>query len=464
MSNRELSRRSFARLSVAAGLVLASGGLFAGNMGCGKAGEGAGAQGSPAAEFDGKVLVAYFSGTGHTRAVAQTVADELGADLFEVVPEQPYTSDDLNYSDTGSRVSREHDDEAQQDIPLAQTTPDGFADYDAVLLGYPIWWGGAAWPVRRFVSGNDFAGKHVVTFCTSASSGMGDSSQYLAGLAQAADWQDGQRFAGNAAEDEVRAWARSVRDALEAENAAADDVTPGSETYRGFVLDNVLHSAQEGDVHFNLYVPESYTPDKPASLFVTLPGYQGLYFQGVGVNLQTEDFGFEAQSYDEGMIVAAPQLSDWDETSARQTIALVRWLLGAYAIDPGRVFLEGYSGGGETLSLVMGMEPELFCAALFCASRWDGDLEAIAAAHVPVYMVVGESDEYYGSGPAERAASELEGLYREQGLSDEEVAGLVVLDVKPASYFEAGGVTNQHGQGGALFCRDGQIMSWLFER
>ena len=73
-----------------------------------------------------------------------------------------------------------------------------------------------------------------------------------------------------------------------------DDVTPDSETYRGFVLDNVLHSAQEGDIHFNLYVPESYTSDKPASLFVTLPGYQGLYFQGVGVNLRTEDFSFEA--------------------------------------------------------------------------------------------------------------------------------------------------------------------------
>ena len=164
------------------------------------------------------------------------------------------------------------------------------------------------------------------------------------------------------------------------------------------------------------------------------------------------------------MLVVAPQLSDWGETSARQTIALVKWLLNAYAIDPARVFLEGYSGGGETLSLVMGMEPELFSAALFCSSQWDGDLEALAAARVPVYMVVGESDEYYGSEPAQEAASELEGLYREQGLADDEIADLVVLDVKPAGYFFDGGVTNQHGQGGVLFCRDAQIMGWLFER
>ncbi len=284
-----VSRRSFARLCAWAGLALASGGMLGVNVGCGKADEQAGETGgdqgaSPDAAV--KVLVAYFSGTGHTRAVAETLADELGADLFEIVPEQPYTADDLNYSNAESRVSREHDDETLQDVPLTQTTPDGFAGYDAVLLGYPIWWGGAAWPVRRFASDNDFSAKQVVTFCTSMSSGMGDSGQYLAGLAEGADldWQDGQRFAGNAAEDDVRAWARSVRDSLGQRAVTADDMTPGTETYRG------------------------------------------------------------------------------------------------------------------------------------------------------------------------------------EGLTEEEIGELVVLDVKPASYFEAGGVTNQHDQGGALFCRDEQIMGWLFER
>lgn len=134
-------------------------------------------------------------------------------------------------------------------------------------------------------------------------------------------------------------------------------MTRGTQEYRGFVLDNVLHTADEDDIHFNLYVPESYDGSQRVALFVTLPGYQGLYFQGVGANVRTEDFGFTARDYDPQMIVLAPQLSDWGKTSAQQTIVLVKWMLRAYAIDRQHVYLEGYSGGGETLSLVMGMDP-----------------------------------------------------------------------------------------------------------
>ena len=114
------------------------------------------------------------------------------------------------------------------------------------------------------------------------------------------------------------------------------DVTPGSETYRDFTLDNVYHS-DIGDIHFNLYLPESYGGSTPYALFITLPGWQGLYFQGVGVNLQTEDFGFAAQGYLPDMIVAAPQLNGWDEQSGDEAIALTEYLLDAYNIDPGRV-------------------------------------------------------------------------------------------------------------------------------
>ena len=241
-------------------------------------------------------------------------------------------------------------------------------------------------------------------------------------------------------------------------------LTVGTQTYRNFTLDNVLHSQNEGDIHFNLYVPDSYDGSTPVPLFVTLPGYQGLYFQGVGENLYTEDFGFEAQFYDPSMIVVAPQLNDWEETSARQTIALVEYMLSAYNIDDQRVFLEGYSGGGETLSLIMGMRPELFRAALLCSSQWDGDLSAVADAHVPIYFVVGENDEYYGSEPTQNAVSQLRELYRDQGLRDEQINELVVLDVKNTDYFERGNVANQHGGGGALFCRDPEIMGWLFNR
>ncbi len=240
-----------------------------------------------------------------------------------------------------------------------------------------------------------------------------------------------------------------------------DSVTEGMEEYRGFVLDNVLHSEEQGDIHFNLYVPDSYDGSRPVAVFFTLPGYEGLYFQGVGENLYSEEFGFQAQAYDPEMIVVAPQLSDWGETSADQTIALVEYFLSNYNIDPSRVYAEGYSGGGETLSLVMGKRSELFTAYLQCSSQWDGEYDAVAENRTPVYFVVGESDEYYGSEPSEEAYQNLYQRYQEEGLSEEEIQDILVLDVKDAAYFESRGVSVQHG-GGNLFAQDEEIMGWLF--
>ena len=242
-----------------------------------------------------------------------------------------------------------------------------------------------------------------------------------------------------------------------------DSVTEGTEEYRGFILDNVLHSESEGEIHYNLYVPESYDGSEPYALFFTLPGYEGLYFQGVGVNLYSEDFGFTAREYIPDMIIVAPQLEDWGETSADQTIALAEYFLANYNIDESRVYAEGYSGGGETMSQVMGKRPELFTAYLQCSSQWDGAYEPVVESRTPVYIVVGESDEYYGSGPSEEAYENLYGLYREAGLSDEEIRELLVLDIKDAEYFESQGMTNQHG-GGNLFAADEEIMGWLFSR
>ncbi len=242
-----------------------------------------------------------------------------------------------------------------------------------------------------------------------------------------------------------------------------DFVTEGTEEYRGFILDNVLHSESEGEIHYNLYVPESYDGSEPYALFFTLPGYEGLYFQGVGVNLYSEDFGFTAREYIPDMIIAVPQLEDWGEASADQTIALAEYFLANYNIDESRVYAEGYSGGGETMSRVMGKRPELFTVYLQCSSQWDGAYEPVVESRTPVYIVVGESDEYYGSGPSEEAYENLYGLYREAGLSDEEIRELLVLDIKDAEYFESQGMTNQHG-GGNLFAADEEIMGWLFSR
>ena len=238
------------------------------------------------------------------------------------------------------------------------------------------------------------------------------------------------------------------------------EVTPGTEVYRGFQMDNVLH-APEGDIHYHIYVPDSYDGSESYALYLTLPGYEGLYFQGMGQNLHSEDFAFESLNYNDKMIVAAPQLSDWGETSAEQTIALTEYLLDAYNIDPDRVYAEGYSGGGETMSQVMGLRPDLFTAYLQCSSQWDGAYEPVVEARVPVYFAIGESDEYYGSEPSREAYDQLHELYTQAGLSEEEIDQLLVLDIKDADYFRAGGAPNQHG-GGNLFARDPEIMGWLF--
>lgn len=240
------------------------------------------------------------------------------------------------------------------------------------------------------------------------------------------------------------------------------EVTEGTEMYRGFQMDSVLH-APEGDIHYHIYIPDSYDGSEAYALFLTLPGYEGLYFQGMGQNLYSESFAFEALHYNDHMIVAAPQLGDWGEVSAEQTIALTEYLLAHYNIDRGRVYAEGYSGGGETMSRVMGMRPDLFTAYLQCSSQWDGAYEPVVDAEVPVYFVIGESDEYYGSGPSREAYNRLHDLYAEAGLTEAEIGQLLVLDIKDADYFRAGGAPNQHG-GGNLFASDPEIMGWLFSQ
>lgn len=156
------------------------------------------------------ILVAYYSATGTTEAVAQEIAEAAGADLFEIVPAEPYTGDDLDWTDDNSRVSKEHNDESLRNVELAKTTPGNWDDYDTVLIGYPIWWGYAAWPVNNFVKDNDFSGKTVIPFCTSASSGIGDSGAALENMAGAGDWQDGERFSSGASEDSIASWIDSL--------------------------------------------------------------------------------------------------------------------------------------------------------------------------------------------------------------------------------------------------------------
>ena len=152
------------------------------------------------------VLVVYFSATGNTGQVAEHIAAATGGDLFEIVPAEPYTSADLDWNDENSRVVYEYENPDARDTALTAYTPDNWADYDVVYIGYPIWWGIAAWPADSFVAANDFTGKTVIPFCTSSSSGLGQSGELLADLAGTGDWLEGQRFRSGVSREDVEAW------------------------------------------------------------------------------------------------------------------------------------------------------------------------------------------------------------------------------------------------------------------
>ena len=158
----------------------------------------------------GKTLVVFYSASGNTARVAKDIADAAGADLFEIVPTEIYTNADLNWTDSNSRVSREHDDESLRDVPLTTTEVENWGEYDTVFIGYPIWWGIAAWPVDGFVKANDFTGKTIIPFATSSTSGMGRSGSLLAEMAGTGAWQDGQRFSSGVSTADVQNWVNGL--------------------------------------------------------------------------------------------------------------------------------------------------------------------------------------------------------------------------------------------------------------
>lgn len=155
---------------------------------------------------DKKVLVVYFSATNNTKNVAEKIAENLNADTFEIVPEEKYTSADLDWTNDNSRVSKEHADESLRNVKLKTTTVDNWNDYDIVIIGYPIWWGVAAWPVDTFVKANDFSGKTVIPFCTSGGSSISASMSTLKEYKKGINWIEGKRFSSNSKE-EIAKWA-----------------------------------------------------------------------------------------------------------------------------------------------------------------------------------------------------------------------------------------------------------------
>ena len=190
-----MTRREFIKLSAVLALTGASVACSAGR--------------APSVGADANILVVYFSATGNTERAASYIAELTDGDLFEITPADPYTADDLNWNNNQSRVSAEHntiESGGTVTVALTQTTPVNWDSYDTVFIGYPIWWYEAAWPVDGFVTGNDFTGKTVIPFCTSSSSGIGQSGALLAEMAGTGDWRQGRRFSSGVSESDVRSW------------------------------------------------------------------------------------------------------------------------------------------------------------------------------------------------------------------------------------------------------------------
>lgn len=154
----------------------------------------------------GKTLVVYYSASGNTKEAAEYIAAATGGDMFELEPAEPYTDEDLDWTDEDSRVCKEHDNEGERNVELVSAEVPGWESYETVFVGYPIWWGIAAWPVNGFITANDFSGKTVIPFCTSASSGLGESGELLEEMAGSGNWLEGERFSSGVSEEDVKTW------------------------------------------------------------------------------------------------------------------------------------------------------------------------------------------------------------------------------------------------------------------
>ena len=157
---------------------------------------------------DHKVLVAYFSATGTTKGVAEHIANGLNADIYEIVPEDPYTDADLNYNDNNSRTTIEMNDPNAR--PAISGSVENMEQYDIIFVGYPIWWGEAPRIVSTFMESYDFSGKTIVPFCTSGGSGIGSSVSNLERLTSGATWLDGRRLNGSDSQDTVMEWVNGL--------------------------------------------------------------------------------------------------------------------------------------------------------------------------------------------------------------------------------------------------------------
>ena len=160
------------------------------------------------AQEEKNILVAYFSVTNNTKAVAEKLADGLGADIYEITPEEPYTDADIDYSDDNSRTTIEMNDPDAR--PAIAGSVENMDQYQVLFIGYPIWWGDAPRIISTFMESYDFSGKTIIPFCTSGGSGISSSAANLEKLTSGANWLEGKRLNGSDSQDTIMEWADSL--------------------------------------------------------------------------------------------------------------------------------------------------------------------------------------------------------------------------------------------------------------
>lgn len=258
----------------------------------------------------------------------------------------------------------------------------------------------------------------------------------------------------------IYAWEKGIRNP-KIESYKIDGIRAENTEMQTF-LNNTL-AGKDGNIHYTYYLPANYNASKSYPMLITLPGWSSK-FHTIETTPLTENH--YAKSNAEiwtalagDMIVVSPSLTDWGDKSARQTIELTDYFINNFAVDTSRIYAAGFSAGGETMSKVLDMRPDLFAAYLHCASQWDGGYENVTKAKIPVYISMAQNDEYYGSQIAQKAYNGLKQAYENAGLTQKEIDELLVLDLKENSYFGSN-VSSYHG-GGYFIATDKTIIGWL---
>lgn len=229
----------------------------------------------------------------------------------------------------------------------------------------------------------------------------------------------------------------------------------------GLVAEQVLEG-EDGVIHYSYYLPEDYDENQQYPLMMAMPGYDMMWFgeDSSGANLNWRGFLCWTE-LDEEMIVVSAQLTDWNETSARQAIELTEYFVENFSVDKDRIYAAGYSAGGETMSRAVSMRPDLYAAYLHGASQWDGKYAPVAANGVAVYLFMAENDEYYGSQRARDAYDGLRQAYEEEGWTEDRINDVLQMEIPDNEWFRQRGIReNYHGGANVVF-EEESILKWI---